>query len=100
MHGCIVNHDGAIMLHRHMKAAPELFLKAVAPYREGLVVAVAGLFTWYWLEELCAQEGISFVLGHALYMQAIHGGKATNDKIDSQKIALLLRGSRLPQAYV
>jgi transposase len=41
-----------------------------------------------------------FVLGHALYMNAIHGGKATNDKLDSHKIAALLRGGMLPQAYV
>jgi len=40
------------------------------------------------------------VLGHALSMKAIHGGKAKNDKIDSQKIAVLLRGGMLPQAYV
>ena len=33
-------------------------------------------------------------------MKAIHGGKAKNDKIDSQKIAQLLRGGMLPQAYV
>src|SRR5262245_12780337 len=83
-----------------MQAAPEPFLKAVAPYREGLVVAVECVFTWYWLADLCAQEGIPFVLGHALYMKAIHGGKAKNDKIDAHKIAVLLRGGMLPQAYV
>jgi transposase len=33
-------------------------------------------------------------------MQALHGGKAKNDKIDAQKIAVLLRGGMLPQAYV
>jgi transposase len=33
-------------------------------------------------------------------MQALHGGKAKNDTIDSQKIAALLRGGMLPQAYV
>src|SRR5438876_6931519 len=33
-------------------------------------------------------------------MKAIHGGKAKNDKIDSQKIAVLLRGGMIPQAYV
>jgi hypothetical protein len=32
------------------------------------------MFTWYWLADLCADEGIDFVLGHALYMRAIHGG--------------------------
>jgi transposase len=100
MYVCIVNRDGEILLHRNMKAAPEAFLKAVAPYRDGLVVAVECIFTWYWLADLCAEEGIPCVLGHALYMKAIHGGKAKNDKIDSQKIAGLLRGGMLPQAYV
>jgi transposase len=100
MYVCLMNHNGEILLHRNMKAAPEPFLKAMAPYREGLVVAVECMFTWYWLADLCAQEGIAFVLGHALYMKAIHGGKAKNDKIDSHKIAILLRGGMLPQAYV
>jgi transposase len=100
MYVCILNHDGEIMLHRNMKARPEAFLQAIAPYREGLVVAVECIFTWYWLADLCAQEGIPFVLGQALYMKAIHGGKAKNDKIDSHKIAALLRGGMLPQAYV
>ena len=39
-------------------------------------------------------------MGHALYMKAIHGGKAKNDKIDAHKIAVLLRGGMMPQAYV
>jgi hypothetical protein len=43
---------------------------------------------------------MAFVLGHALYMKAIHGGKATHEKIDAHKMAVLLRGGMLPQAYV
>jgi Transposase len=100
MYVCILSQDGEMLVHRNMKAAPEPFLKAIAPYRDGLVVAVECIFTWYWLADLCAQEDIPFVLGHALYMKAIHGGKAKNDKIDSQKIATLLRGGMLPKAYV
>jgi hypothetical protein len=100
MYVCIVNSKGERMLHRNMTASPDTFLKALAPYRAGLVVAVACLFTWYWLADLCAQEGMAFVLGHALSMKAIHGGKAKNDTIDAQKIAGLLRGGMLPQAYV
>jgi transposase len=97
---CILNQAGEILVHRHMKAAPEPFLKAVAPYRDGLVVAVEWMFTWDWLADLCAQEGIPFVLGHALSMKAIHGGKAKHDQIDAPKIAVLLRGGMLPQASV
>jgi transposase len=100
MYLCILNQDGEILVHRNMPAGPEPFLKTVAPYREDLVVCVECIFPWYWLADLCAREGIPFVLGHALYMKAIHGGKAKNDKIDSQKIAVLLRGGMLPQASV
>jgi transposase len=100
MYLCILNQGGEILLHRNMKTSPEMFLKAITPYREDLVVAVECIFTWYWLADLCAQEQMPFVLGHALYMKAIHGGKAKNDKIDAQKIAVLLRGGMLPQAYV
>ena len=41
-------------MHRHMKTTPEAFLKALAPYRQGLVVAVECLFIWYWLAALWA----------------------------------------------
>ncbi len=100
MYLCILNQAGAIVLHRNMKADSDSFLKAIAPFRDQIVVAVECIFTWYWLADLCAREGIAFVLGHALYMKAIHGGKAKNDKIDAQKIAVLLRGGMIPQAYV
>jgi hypothetical protein len=53
MYVCIVSYDGEVLRHRHMKAAPEPFLKAIAPHREGLVVAVGRMFTWYWLADLC-----------------------------------------------
>jgi hypothetical protein len=33
-------------------------------------------------------------------MKASHGGKAKNDKSDAHKIAVLLRGGMVPQAYV
>jgi transposase len=52
------------------------------------------------MADLCAREQIAFILGHALYMKAIHGGKAKNDKIDAHKIAGLMRCGMFPQAYV
>jgi transposase len=99
MYVCILSQDGEIVFHRNIKTTPEAFLKAIAPYRDGLVVAVECMFTWYWLADLCVEEDIAFVLGHAQYMKAIHGGKAKNDRIDAQKIAVLLRGGMLPKAY-
>ena len=96
---CVLDANGETVLERNLASSPEAFLAAVAPYREELVVGCECLFTWYWLADLCAKEQIPFVLGHALYRKAIHGGKAKNDRIDAQKIAGLLRGGMLPQAY-
>ena len=100
MYLCILDQAGETRLHRNMPATPEALLKALAPYHDQIVLAAECMFTWYWLADLCADHGIPFVLGHALYMKAIHGGKAKNDKIDAHKIAVLLRGGMLPQAYV
>jgi hypothetical protein len=100
MSACILDQHGEIKLHRNLQANPEAFLTAIAPYRDDIVVAVACLFTWDGLADLCAREDIPLVLGHALDMKAIHGGKAKHDKIEAHKIAVLLRGGMLPQAYV
>ena len=97
---CILSQDGALLLHRNLKTTPEMVLKAMAPSREALGGAVECLFPWDWLADLCAREASPLVLRHALSMKAIHGGKAKHDKIDSQKIAALLRSGMLPQAYV
>lgn len=100
MYLCIQNQEGEIVLHRDMVAKPETLLKAIKPFRDDIVVGVECIFTWYWIADLCAEHKIPFILGHALYMKAIHGGKAKNDKIDSRKIAALMRGGTFPMAYV
>jgi len=93
MYVCILDSAGQVLVRRHVPSTPAALLETVGHYRSDLVVAAECMFTWYWLADLCAAEGIAFVLGHALAMKAIHGGKAKNDKIDSHKIAVLLRGA-------
>jgi len=91
--------EGNTLVHQNIKTCRRSFLAVIQPYQEDLAVAVECIFTWYWIADLCGEQRIAFVLGHALYRRAIHGGKAKNDKIDSQKIALLLKGGLIPQAY-
>jgi transposase len=99
MHLCVLDHDGQVVYDKKLPCQPKAFLGAVAPFRDGLVVGVECMFAWYWLADLCQAERIDFVLGHALYMKAIHGGKAKNDQIDAGKIARLLKGGTFPLAY-
>ena len=95
---CILHHAGEIMVHPHGKASPETLLTVLAPYRDDVVVAVACLCTWYGLADLGPREGLAFVRGQALSMQAMHGGTATHDTREAQQSAVLLRGGMLPQA--
>jgi transposase len=52
------------------------------------------------VSDACLAAGLTFVLAHALYLKAIHGGKNKNDRIDSEKLAHLLRTNLIPPAYV
>jgi transposase len=100
MYTHVLDERGKTVLERNLPAGPDAFLEAVRPYRDGLVVGCECMFAWYWLADLCEDESIPFVLGHALAMKAIHGAKAKNDKIDAAKLAALLRGGLFPLAYV
>jgi transposase len=99
MHLCILDATGAVVFDKNLPCRPDAFLSAVAPFRENLIIGAECMFGWYWLSDLCQKEKLSFLIGHALYMKAIHGGKAKNDRIDANKIARLLRGGNFPLAY-
>jgi transposase len=75
-------------------------LNAIDDFRDDLIVGAECMFTWYWLADLCLEQEIKFILGHALYMKAIHGGKKKDDKLDSEKIARLMRGGTFPLSYI
>ena len=90
MYLCILDQAGQVVFDKNLAANPDAFLAAIAPFRDDLVVAVECLFCWYWLADLCKTEQIAFVLGHALYMRAIHGGKSKNDQIDAAVESMLL----------
>ena len=97
---CILNDKGEILLHKNIKASPVALARAIKPFQDDIVIGVECMFSWYWVADWCEDHNVPFVLGHALYMKAIHGGKAKNDRIDSHKIASLLRGGMFPMAYV
>lgn len=97
---CLLDQSGTKLVHKNLPPPPAAFLRILAPYREDVGGGVECRFTWYWVADLCQKEGLAFVLGHALYRQAIPGGEAKNDTIAAQTSAVFFRGGRLPQAYV
>ena len=99
MYACVVDAGGKKQLHRNFKTRQaDKFFDQLQPY-PGVVVGCESTFNWYWLSDQCEQRNIPFILGHALYLKAIHGGKVKNDKLDSEKLALLLRGGNFTTAY-
>ncbi len=100
MYVCIMNNSGSVVYHKNMPSTPECLQHVVSQFGTDNVIGVECIFTWYWIADFCSEHSIPFALGHALYMKAIHGGKSKNDRIDSEKIAAMLRGGMFPVAFV
>jgi transposase len=100
MYVCLMDRSGKILVHTNVRNNDfNFFLKLIAPYRHDLTVCVESMFGWYWLSDACEAANINLVLAHALYLKAIHGGKNKNDRLDSEKIAHLLRSNLIPPSY-
>jgi transposase len=99
MRVCILDHEGTVVFDNNLPCHFPTLVKAIAPYRDGIVIGVECMFGWYWLADRCAEQDIPLVVGHALYMRLIHGAKAKNDRIDAHKIARLLKGGNFPLSY-
>ncbi len=101
MYVCIMDRQGKKLVHCNVKDNDfAFFLKLVEPYKLDLTVCCECMFGWYWLADACQDAGLTFVLAHALYVKAIHGGKNKNDRVDSEKLTHLLRSNLIPPAYV
>ncbi len=79
---------------RGLPTNPDAFLTAVAPFRDGLLVACECMHCWYWLADTCRDHGkVPFVLRSRHWaMKAVHGCKTKCDRKDAEAIARLLKG--------
>ena len=77
LHLCVVDQAGDKLLHRNFQCSkPEvLFANLNAFSAKNIVVRCESTFNWYWLPDACRSRQVPFILGHALYLKAIHGGK-------------------------
>src|SRR4029450_1573606 len=56
--------------------------------------------TWWWLVDLLERLGHQPVLSHPKETKAIASARLKNDKVDAQRLALLLRGDLLPTVWI
>lgn len=99
MYLVVLDQQGHARFDKNLPANPDAFLQAISPFLPDIVVACECVHSWYWLADLCASKQISFLLGHALGMRAVHAAKTKSDAHDAFTIARLLRGGNLPLAY-
>ena len=57
----ILDREGKVVFARNLLANPESFLRAVAPFRDGLLVGCECMHCWYWLAD-CGQPADTSVL--------------------------------------
>lgn len=101
MYVCVMDKEGDKLLHTNIRGNDfGYFLKRIEPYRSDMTIVCESTFNWYWLADACCDANLEFVLAHALYLKHIHGGKNKNDRIDSEKLAHLLRANLIPPSYV
>lgn len=72
MYVCILDQAGEVQFHENLKCSGQNLLTSIRPYIDDIVIAVECIFAWYWVADFCASLNIPFILGHALYMKAIH----------------------------
>jgi transposase len=100
MYVCVMDSQGNKLLHMNIKNNDfAFFLKKIAPWRNDMTVCCECLFCWYWLADACVAAALDFVLAIAIYHKPILGGKKKNDRIDSEKLAHLLRSNLIPPSY-
>ena len=63
-------------------------------------IAIEASGTWWWLVDLFERLGHQPVLSHPKETKAIASARLKNDKVDAQRLALLLRGDLLPTVWI
>jgi hypothetical protein len=72
MYVCIIDQKGKTRVHQNLNTDPEQLFDIIFPFLEDVAICVECMFSWYWVADFCTEHKIPFVLGHALYMKAIH----------------------------
>jgi transposase len=99
MRVCVMDKNGSIQIQKTIPCTLSDFSNAIKPYRDSITIGVESTFNWYWLIDGLEKLNIPCLLGHALYIKRMSGGKHKNDPTDARAIADLLRTNRFPLAY-
>ena len=63
-------------------------------------VAIEASGSWWWLVDLLEHLGHDPILSHPKQTKAIAAARLKNDRVDAERLALLLRGDLLPTVWI
>ena len=91
--------DGEIAQQRVPNDAARL-AKFFAELPPQTPVAIEASGTWWWLVDLLEELGHQPVLSNPKQTKAIAAARLKNDRVDAERLALLLRGDLLPTVWI
>jgi transposase len=95
----VLTEDGEIVQQRLPNDAERLakFFGHLPPQTP---IAIEASGTWWWLVDLLEQLGHRPVLSHPKQTKAIAAARLKNDRVDAERLGLLLRGDLLPTVWI
>jgi len=87
--------DGEVTQQR-LENDPTQLERFFAQIPRGARVAIEASGTWWWFVDLVERLGHHAILSNPKQTKAIAAARLKNDRVDAERLALLLRGDLLP----
>ncbi len=95
----VLTAEGELRQHRLANEVPRLE-RFFAQFPAATPVAIEASGTWWWLVDLLERLGHQPVLSHPKQTKAIAAARLKNDRVDAERLVLLLRGDLLPRVWI
>jgi transposase len=95
----VLTEDGEVVQQRlaNEVAGLERFFGQLPPHTP---IAIEASGTWWWLVDLLERLGHAPILSNPKQTKAIAAARLKNDRVDAERLALLLRGDLLPTVWI
>ena len=91
--------DGEVTQQR-LENDPRQLERFFAQVPRGARVAIEASGTWWWFVDLVERLGHHAILSNPKQTKAIAAARLKNDRVDAERLALLLRGDLLPTVWI
>ena len=91
--------DGEVTQQR-LENDPRQLERFFARVPRGARVAIEASGTWWWFVDLVERLGHHAILSNPKQTKAIAAARLKNDRVDAERLALLLRGDLLPTVWI